>query len=485
MIKASQSMPSDAGSIYVQTLEQIDSQSKSQVQLARKVLCWLVLAKASLTVPELLEAIAIEPDTTKMDPLNRRSAAIVIRVCKGLVVIDKNSQIVRLAHFTLQEFLAAQITELTSMKLEISKACITYLSYEIFAGKQFQSIHDYDKILRKHPFCFYAGTHLSEHLQDSGCMAPLLDMLLTFVTSRSISEKYVQLMFGHPWPFPSKFSSLHVAAAIGSAEVTRQVLKSDPSLLNAEDSVRRTPILWAIESNHGSVVRVLLEEGANLKSEYESVLNCAARNRHDHLVKSVLQESMKMKNGHFDAECELFVAAIISNKTRTNELLRMGVATDFRDMDSGTALQWAAWYGHFHVAALLLEAGVDVHTSDCNGREALHEAAERGHLKVAELLLFKGAQVNAVDKFTMTPLHRAAVTGVLGLLSLLLDHGADINAKTRSGETALDFAMESGWIEAVDLLVKKGANVLKVVDLEYFMSTVREELTEAISDGLS
>jgi hypothetical protein len=138
MVEAASTMSSDPDSVYSQTMEQILLQSPSRAKLAKRVLSWLLLAFRSLTPRELTEAIAIEPNTHALDPLNRCSGAMLAQVCRGLVVIDEENDIIQLAHQTVQDYLlTCDKLDLPAMRREIFISCISYLFYDVFREESF------------------------------------------------------------------------------------------------------------------------------------------------------------------------------------------------------------------------------------------------------------------------------------------------------------------------------------------------------------
>lgn len=466
MLLALQRLPSEAGSIYLQALEQIDSQSHSQAQLARKILCWLVLAKSSLTIPELLEALAIEADSTALDPLNRRSAAMLVKVCRGLVVVDNNSMIIRLAHLTVHEFLGNNLPELSQMRKEIAVACVTYISFDAFKTGPCKGAHEFRHRLDQHAFYHYACVHCPEHLRDIDLGEHPLDFdwLVRFATSKTLSESYLQMLFsnGVDWYFswyPEQTTPLHIAATLGVGELVPLLLEQYFSWVNYEDSHFLTPLLRAIEMGHESVVGAFLEHGVDTEGKSESALNCAARSRQDSIVRLLLEKSMACGRQHRKEEQDLFVAAIVGDVETITNLVHMGVNIDVMDIDGGTALQWASWYGHILVVSCLLAAGSKIEARDKNGRQALHEAAERGRDDVVRALLQNEADINAKDNFGFTPLHRAALAKTPLVVSILLDQGADISSVTNEGETALHIAVGMGRVDSVRLLLEGGVDV--------------------------
>jgi len=74
------------------------------------------------------------------------------------------------------------------------------------------------------------------------------------------------------------------------------------------------------------------------------------------------------------------------------------------DADSGrTALHKAAFWGHSHLAPLLIENKIPIDAQDSNGDTALHDAARFGHLDVVSALLKAGAKTTVSNKAGETP----------------------------------------------------------------------------------
>jgi hypothetical protein len=125
---------------------------------------------------------------------------------------------------------------------------------------------------------------------------------------------------------------LHAAAESGNFEVVRILIGYDPAHINAKDDDGWTPLLLASNghnSKDGSVVRFLLEHGADINAQSRS---------------------------------------------------------------GWTPLHQASCYGALEVVRLLLEHGADVEAKDNDGDTALQVAADRGYDKVVELLREHGAK---------------------------------------------------------------------------------------------
>jgi hypothetical protein len=64
-----------------------------------------VYAETALNPTELCHALAVEPGTSGLDPDNIIDVEEIVSVCTGLVMVDKDSDIIRLVHYTTQEYL--------------------------------------------------------------------------------------------------------------------------------------------------------------------------------------------------------------------------------------------------------------------------------------------------------------------------------------------------------------------------------------------
>jgi hypothetical protein len=81
-------------------MERINRQKEGFQLLANNVLLWITCAKRPLTTIELQHAIAVEIDEPELDEDNLPDIDDLISVCAGLVTIDKESNIIRLVHYT-------------------------------------------------------------------------------------------------------------------------------------------------------------------------------------------------------------------------------------------------------------------------------------------------------------------------------------------------------------------------------------------------
>lgn len=152
-------------------------------------------------------------------------------------------------------------------------------------------------------------------------------------------------------------------------------------------------------------------------------------------------------------ELDVFEAAAFGDVDRLTELLRdePSLVTSYSG-DGFTALHFAAFFGRYEAAALLIERGAEV---DAFGRgwmtgTAIHSAASRLQSDVVRILLEAGANPNVRQSAGWTPLHAAAMNGDLTSVELLLASGADATATNDEGRSVIDLATESGDEQTAD-----------------------------------
>ncbi|CAI4213228.1 unnamed protein product [Parascedosporium putredinis] len=148
----------------------------------------------------------------------------------------------------------------------------------------------------------------------------------------------------------------------------------------------------------------------------------------------------------------LSLAAESGHETLVRLLLDRGADINLGDVHERTALSWAAGAGREAIVLLLLVRGADPDTVDERGRTPLSWAAEVGQEMIVQLLLSRKVDVNAPKGTDRGPLGWAAVNGYETIVRLLLERGADVNPVDTSGPPLL-LAAEEGRATIVELLI--------------------------------
>ncbi|KAI9684061.1 MAG: hypothetical protein M1822_005889 [Bathelium mastoideum] len=118
---------------YKEAMGRIQNQPEEQRELARKVICWISHAKRMLSPDELRYALAVEPGANDIDEENVPYSVDLVSVCAGLVSVDEESNIIRLVHYTTQEYFQRVRNDwYPQAKLEIATTCLHYLALMAF-----------------------------------------------------------------------------------------------------------------------------------------------------------------------------------------------------------------------------------------------------------------------------------------------------------------------------------------------------------------
>jgi hypothetical protein len=131
--KALDSLPDKLDDIYDEAMKRIRSQDENDAHLAERVLYWVSYALKPLTVMEIQHALAVEPGDKYLDEEALTDEILLVSVCAGLVTIDQGSKILRLVHYTTQEyFQRTRITQFPNAQSTIATSCLTYTLFDVF-----------------------------------------------------------------------------------------------------------------------------------------------------------------------------------------------------------------------------------------------------------------------------------------------------------------------------------------------------------------
>lgn len=176
-------------------------------------------------------------------------------------------------------------------------------------------------------------------------------------------------------------------------------------------------------------------------------------------VRVMIEEGINI-NSVYDSETPLEFALRRSNFPAVELLLGCG---------ADPTLNHVPWYvfngfartGQTHdVLKLLLERGLNCNQRSVNtGATLLLYAFCHVSLECVKLVLDYGADIVAVDRSGRTVLHYAANNERMDVLQFALDQVFDTEYGDANGDTALNVAIAFGNLAACELLLRNGANV--------------------------
>lgn len=118
---------------YEDAMERIESQVEDQTNLAMQILSWITCARRPLTTLELQYALAVQVGFSDIDEDNMPEIEDMLSVCAGLVTVDEESKVIRLVHYTTQQYFEQnQRKWFSNAEVDITAVCLAYLSFSAF-----------------------------------------------------------------------------------------------------------------------------------------------------------------------------------------------------------------------------------------------------------------------------------------------------------------------------------------------------------------
>lgn len=157
----------------------------------------------------------------------------------------------------------------------------------------------------------------------------------------------------------------------------------------------------------------------------------------------------------------MFAAALYGTTEVVRELLKRGADPNMPKWDGSAPLHASVCKGHFETTRLIIEGGSRHNIPNHRKFLPIHEAAWEGRAKIMQLLLETGSMeyLDAVDQRGGTPLHLAVVAGHEDVFNILLEKGADIHIADKAGWRAVHAASGRGRVEIMRSLLRKGADI--------------------------
>ncbi|KAL4886838.1 ankyrin repeat-containing domain protein [Aspergillus karnatakaensis] len=264
---------------------------------------------------------------------------------------------------------------------------------------------------------------LNAYCQASKCLYPLLSEHL-----------YKNNTKNH------KSSALFFAAKVNNVKVAKRAIASGADV-NTEDVKLVTPLVQAAVHVHIEVAVVLLEHDADVHA----------------------MEPAVPFNGYATGP-PLLEASKHNHIAMIRLLLDNGAQVDYFGGLSGNALEAAAYHGNNAAVQVLLEEGANIEIDGHYG-SPLIAAVYGSHLEVIRTLLRNGANLQAELVDHGTPLQAAAKAGDLAIVRLLLERNADVNAlggcygtALRAAQVVYHYTGEEVYLRIAELLLEYGAD---------------------------
>lgn len=107
---ALENLPTKLDDTYNAAMERISNQDEDDVKVANRILSCITHALEPLTVQEIQVAVTIESGDMEIDEESFPDEELLISVCAGLTTIDRESNVIRLVHYTTKVVIPDQIS---------------------------------------------------------------------------------------------------------------------------------------------------------------------------------------------------------------------------------------------------------------------------------------------------------------------------------------------------------------------------------------
>lgn len=264
-------------------------------------------------------------------------------------------------------------------------------------------------------------------------------------------------------------TALHYCVENKTITCAEHVLTAEPSLLNVQDSDGYSILHLAVMGGNESLVKFLLEHGANMNSidnQKHSAIHWSVVCGHPEILALLLSNKANPSTADTNGAYPLHYAAQMSGKNSKlglqllSTLLSRGTPVDCFDQEKRNPLLWAASAGGTEACIALVKAGVKVDHGDKDGLTALHCAASRGQPAVIECLINEcSATVDIQDNNGCTPLFYAITLENLQCAEILLQLGASASVTDKRGRSPSHCAARKGDNKSLDMLKKANGDM--------------------------
>ncbi|KAK2005460.1 ankyrin [Colletotrichum eremochloae] len=527
-------IPPDLQATYLSFINSIPLDHRST---ALRLLKLLVACSRPLKLDEINTAFTINATHRDVKSVNCDRQTAMSHTTQSILgpLVRVSPSEVSLVHQSVKDFLLGfnhdfdtfpemRNISIESSALQMSVACISYLSLEDFSGdipamesspsdssSQSSEINDHSPIpgLRglfwdqevetldadilfeetkrpggtlfessRYDFYHYAALHWTEHLALCESSAP--------VELKSAAKKLLRVSHGNctAWleyyreattakvfDVPDKPDALVLAARFNLHGILLELLDECapyPSL------VKNQALFWASYAGNSRNVKALLDQDADPNAQIfnrQTALTAAAEHGHLDCIVALLATAHTNVNaqGRHGRTALSFACGNGHFKIAMELLKRSDCKADEEGYDGGTPLFWAVGGDHIPIVQLLLKrSDVNINHPDKSGRTVVSWAAGDGMKKaLRHLLKTQGVDANIKDIRGRSPLSWAAGNGCSETVKVLAqDPRVDKSSVDNDRRNAISWAAAGAHLDALQMLLRYSCEGVDAKDID-------------------
>lgn len=248
---------------YNTALERVESQKEGFQKLAKRVLSWITHAQRQLTIVELQHALAVEIGESELDEENICEPDQLVSVCAGLVTSDQETGVIRLVHYTTQQYFErTRLSWAPNAQADITMTCLTYLSFNTFETGPCDTDEKIVVRLQQNIFLDDAAKNWGHHGRRASSEETVHELAMKFLANDIKIACCAQVLNSSERSYCASrvarsLTGIHLAAYFGLEKIIINLLtvgfSPDP-----KDEHGRTPLSWAVQYERKAVVKLLI-----------------------------------------------------------------------------------------------------------------------------------------------------------------------------------------------------------------------------------
>ncbi|EMD61140.1 hypothetical protein COCSADRAFT_345266 [Bipolaris sorokiniana ND90Pr] len=229
-------------------------------------------------------------------------------LCAGLFTIDEESNIIRLVHYTTQEYFERIGDKWKpNAQFHIVSTCLTYLSFDVFKTGSCSSDEEFEERLQENKFLDYATKHWSE--RAAMAEGEVSELACSFLSDNELVSSAIQALLTdrnryrshHSQAHPKESTGLHLAAQLGLSLVLEAMLPEQKeersNTPRKKDGDDQDSLYIASSAGHNRTVELLLNKGAEPNARngrYGRAILAASMIGHEEIVEMLLEKGAEI-----------------------------------------------------------------------------------------------------------------------------------------------------------------------------------------------